>query len=47
MLPDDSVSEIGHSHSPAVSKAALLLSVAQNEKIETDGNHKAEAEAAQ
>ena len=47
MLPDDSVSEVGHSHSPAVSRAALLFSVAQNEKIETNGNKETEAEAAQ
>ena len=45
MLPDESVGEVGHS--PAVFMAALLFSIIQNEKVQTDGNDKTEAEAAQ
>ena len=46
VLPDDSVSQVGR-HIPAIFMATFLLSIIQNEQIETDGNHKAEAEAAQ
>ena len=46
MLPDNSVGEVV-GHISALSIAALLVFIIENEKVEMDGNKKGEAEAGQ
>ena len=45
MFPDDSIGDVGCSHHIFV--AAAVFSVAQNEKVEMDGNKKTEGQATQ